>query len=247
MKNLEDLQILVVDDEPDLGELVAFEFESAGSTVFTAINGNEAFDIVQNHPIDIIISDIRMPNGDGVYLLDKIKQLDYQSPKLVFMTGYADISAQEAYNKGAVAIFGKPFNRLQLIAKVQESMIPIENRWAQQDTSDNKDPFDIELVFESLEEARENKQFNVAQGGLFIAQKEKSLRKDRMIKFNIKFNSGKINSIVGSGKIRWFRNQKEHDLPKGAGVEINHIEANSIVNLCRLIREEKSISYIPKS
>ena len=61
LKEIKDLTILVVDDEPDLGELVAFEFELVGANVLSASNGKGALELVQNNSIDVVVSDIRMP------------------------------------------------------------------------------------------------------------------------------------------------------------------------------------------
>ena len=57
--------ILVVDDEPDLREITSFELEYNGASVITAAGGYEALDIIKKNKINLVISDVRMPDGSG--------------------------------------------------------------------------------------------------------------------------------------------------------------------------------------
>ena len=72
-KQTKSYKILVVDDEPDLRELLADEFEYAGHKPFLASNGKEAYDLCTNEEFDAVISDVRMPGGDGIELLEDIE------------------------------------------------------------------------------------------------------------------------------------------------------------------------------
>jgi len=88
--------ILIVDDEPlvrrSLGELLAL----SGYTVSTASNGEEALNLLKDYTADIIISDIKMPQMDGVELLRKLKVSHPDTP-VILITGYSSIeSAVEA-------------------------------------------------------------------------------------------------------------------------------------------------------
>src|SRR5262245_62156289 len=87
------LNVLVVDDEPDLREMVSFEFELKGHQVHSAENGSAAFDVFQKNPIDIVITDVRMPGGDGPELLDKVKSKNPAVP-VIFITGFSDITLE---------------------------------------------------------------------------------------------------------------------------------------------------------
>ena len=72
--------ILVVDDESELREAISFDLKKRGCTVYEAANGTEAFEVVKKHKIDIVISDVRMPNGDGIFLLKKFEKFFKKSP-----------------------------------------------------------------------------------------------------------------------------------------------------------------------
>lgn len=105
--------VLIVDDEKDLRDLLRFEFELEGWIVHEAHNGTEAFKVFGDQKIDAIITDVRMPGGDGIQLLDKVHEKSPSTPVLV-VTGFADITPQEAMNRGAHAVLTKPFDLRQI-------------------------------------------------------------------------------------------------------------------------------------
>lgn len=113
--------VLVVDDEADLRELMASEFEIHDAKVLSAQNGEEAFKIIQSEKVDVVVSDILMPGGSGLDLLDKLTGTGKPFPPLFFITGFADISHEDAIKKGARNVFSKPFNWDQMIQEVSQA------------------------------------------------------------------------------------------------------------------------------
>lgn len=118
LKANKDFSILLVDDEPIFRNLLSLSFQRSGFQVVTAEAGKEAFEIFRNHPVDAVITDIRMPNGDGIELLDRLKVENPQIPVVLYMTGFNDISITDARKKGAEGIFCKPLD-----PKLLEDMI----------------------------------------------------------------------------------------------------------------------------
>lgn len=115
MSQLTGKTILVVDDEADLREILSEEFQDMGATVLSAENGRVAAELARSHKVDIIISDIRMPGGDGVELLKSVREMYPQSPPHVFLvTGFSDLSQSQAIAMGAQGMISKPFNLVQL-------------------------------------------------------------------------------------------------------------------------------------
>lgn len=113
--------VLVVDDEEIICEAIAFDLNRNGVNVLTASNGNDAWNLfIKNQSIDLIITDVRMPDGDGVNLLDKIRAHDRLIPVVIFITGFKDISDQEAYKKGVNGILSKPFKIEELMVEIQK-------------------------------------------------------------------------------------------------------------------------------
>lgn len=106
--NSNNRHILVVDDEPlvrrSLGELLTLE----GYSVTSANNGKEALDLLKNYTADIIITDLKMPEMDGIQLLKQIKAL-YPDTPVILITSYGSIeNAVEAMKEGAYDYITKP-------------------------------------------------------------------------------------------------------------------------------------------
>lgn len=102
--------ILIVDDEEDLREMMMEEIESilVNCTVYGADNGNAAFEIIQNQPIDLVITDVKMPGSSGIELLEKVRKTHPHWPKIILISGDLDLSNDVIRQKGAVALFAKP-------------------------------------------------------------------------------------------------------------------------------------------
>lgn len=108
------ITILYVDDE----ENNLFSFKAAFRIkyqVFTAISGDEALKLLENKPVNIIISDQRMPNMTGVEFLEKVIA-KFPDPVRILLTGYADMGAVvDAINKGKIFHYlTKPWNEEEL-------------------------------------------------------------------------------------------------------------------------------------
>ena len=110
----EKISILYVDDE----ENNLFSFKATFRIkyqVFTAISGDEALKILDTKPVQIIITDQRMPEMTGVEFLEKVLE-KYPDPMRILLTGYADMGAVvDAVNKGKIFHYlAKPWNEEEL-------------------------------------------------------------------------------------------------------------------------------------
>ncbi len=113
--DLQGLSILVVDDEDGLREAVSLALKSRGATVTQAPGGRPAFEMLKVTKFDWVVSDIRMPDGDGMSLLAQIQTLAEHIPKVILVTGFADVTRDQVLNQGAIALLSKPFGRQSLI------------------------------------------------------------------------------------------------------------------------------------
>ena len=116
----EDYCLLVVDDEEDLADIVAEELEDYGFKVKTAYSGREALEVVKSQPIDYVVSDIKMPNGDGKELLSSIRSRDPAVPVVLLMTGFSEVSEDEVVNAGATALLNKPIDIEALFERIKK-------------------------------------------------------------------------------------------------------------------------------
>lgn len=107
-------KILLVEDEPDILELIDEEFAYAGYETLTANCGNEAVEILKNQVVDVVLSDYKMPNGDGKFLLDHVNDMS-KKPLFFFVSGHVDFGEEELKKMGVKKLFAKPFDLDELI------------------------------------------------------------------------------------------------------------------------------------
>ncbi len=114
--------ILVAEDDMDLGKGLRMVFESEGFKVTTVSTGEEAISLFQNNNYDLTLMDVKLPGMDGVEAFINILELKPEA-KVVIMTAYKiDTLLAEVEDRGAVSILRKPFEIgqvLELIAKLQ--------------------------------------------------------------------------------------------------------------------------------
>ncbi len=123
-------RILVVDDERSMRELLAIVLKREGYDVSLAENGRTALELLSREPIDLLISDIKMPDMSGVDVLRAAKQID-QDVLGIMITAFASTeTAVEAMRLGACDYLSKPFDVDLLKMKVREK---VENRQLRQE------------------------------------------------------------------------------------------------------------------
>ena len=128
MKEVKDAILLIIDDEPDIREGLSFAFKRKGFQVLLAENGRQGLELVNSNRVDIVISDVRMPEGDGVEFLCEVRKINPTVPCVILVSGFSDLTEAQAIKLGAKAMFSKPFDLRQLVAEViktvQESGSP---------------------------------------------------------------------------------------------------------------------------
>lgn len=130
----ETIDILIVDDEPSMREFLAILLTKNGYIPITAASGAEALTLLQQRHFDLIISDIRMPDLNGLALLETVKQQDLSIP-VVLITAYASPEdAVLAMKNGAYDYLTKPFKVVDILSVVKAALgsrqekIPAKNR-----------------------------------------------------------------------------------------------------------------------
>ena len=108
--NFSGMKALVVDDEPSMREIVKFVLQGMGFNIDTAEGGREAFAKVRSTYYDLIVSDLRMPDGDGAEFLDNIFNNKCKVGVFYFLSAYGDLSREDAMAKGAIDILSKPID-----------------------------------------------------------------------------------------------------------------------------------------
>ena len=115
-------QILIVDDEVSMRRMLEILFSQEGYQVQTAASAETALEALNQRPIDLVISDIRMPGLSGLDLLRRLKADDSEA-EVVLMTAYASTeSAIEAIKLGAFDYVTKPFQVDELVNIVRHAL-----------------------------------------------------------------------------------------------------------------------------
>ncbi|WP_163336791.1 sigma-54 dependent transcriptional regulator [Desulfopila sp. IMCC35008] len=115
----EQQKLLIVDDDPNILEVLDARFSAAGFTVLKADDAESALTFLKSDDVDLVISDIKMPNMSGIQLFTKIQTTAPGLP-VIFLTAYGSIKeAVSAVQSGAVDYLTKPFDGKALVEKVK--------------------------------------------------------------------------------------------------------------------------------
>jgi two-component system alkaline phosphatase synthesis response regulator PhoP len=116
------MKILIVDDEPDILEFLKYNFTKAGFRVQTASNGKEALVKVKEEIPTVIVSDILMPEMDGIAMCKELrKEEQFRNIPLIFLTAVTDdYKVLHAMTSGADQFISKPIKFESLLKMVNQ-------------------------------------------------------------------------------------------------------------------------------
>jgi two-component system alkaline phosphatase synthesis response regulator PhoP len=129
MKN-SDIKILLVDDEPDVIEIVSYNLKNEGYQVYTAVNGVEAVQLARKVIPHLIILDIMMPEMDGIEACEKIRATkELEHVLITFFTARGEDYSQVAgFNVGADDYITKPIKPKVLVSKIKGLLRRVSDR-----------------------------------------------------------------------------------------------------------------------
>jgi len=242
---LKNKKILIVDDEPDLREVIREECELRGLHVIEAHNGDTALDTYYKNPVDIIITDLRMPDGSGVELLAKLREKNPVLPIVFLITGFSDLSEEQAFDMGANLVLSKPIDFNQLFLAMEKMFLPEEQRWIKR-TERVDAQFDIELAIQG-EEAIHSKTINIGRGGFFIHIEDALPKKNTEIRFNILLPASfPVQTLKGAGIVKWVRTESNASGSRGCGVEFQELENESLKSVLDFLKTTSTKAFIPQ-
>ena len=120
-------KILIVDDSKEIRNILSTFLKEEGFEVYTAENGKKALDLTKEKVIDLIITDIRMPEMDGSQLTKKMKE---ERPRIgiIIMTAYTSIYTEGDIRKiGADDYISKPFEFIDIIKKIERVLFQMKS------------------------------------------------------------------------------------------------------------------------
>ena len=114
-------QVLIVDDEANIRKVLSAQIKAAGYQVVEATNGIEALGIITRGEIDAVISDLRMPQLDGLGLLKRVQEIEIAPPVIVITAHGSMSTAIEAMKLGAFDFITKPFDKTELLNALRKA------------------------------------------------------------------------------------------------------------------------------
>jgi two-component system repressor protein LuxO len=123
MQNLNRSRILFVDDEPAILRSLERIASKVDAVILTAPSGEHALDIINECPVDVIVSDFNMPNMNGNELLEQVAQISPETVRIM-LTGYGDMEMiLNSINDGHIwGFLHKPWDNLELIVKLKQAL-----------------------------------------------------------------------------------------------------------------------------
>ncbi|BDB21815.1 MULTISPECIES: response regulator [Pseudomonas] len=118
--------VLVVDDSSSVRQVVGIALKSAGYDVIEASDGKDALNKLTGQKVHLIISDVNMPNMDGITFVKEVKKLaNYKFTPIIMLTTESQESKKaEGQAAGAKAWVVKPFQPAQMLAAVSKLILP---------------------------------------------------------------------------------------------------------------------------
>jgi DNA-binding NtrC family response regulator len=118
----EQQSILLVDDDLEFRKAMKKMFEKSGYTVTVVADGQEALETLSRGTFDLIISDLRMPNLNGLELMEEIKRKQLDTP-VIFITAYGEVSSyMDLMNLGAFEYINKPVKGQEILSVARRAL-----------------------------------------------------------------------------------------------------------------------------
>lgn len=115
-------KILVIDDDTSFCVMLKTFLQKKGYDVTNAFTAREAEEAIKNDAFDVVLTDIRLPDSDGIHILKYIKETSFKT-QVILMTGYTDIkTAVSAMKMGAYDYVGKPINPDEILHTIEQSL-----------------------------------------------------------------------------------------------------------------------------
>ena len=111
--------LLVVDDDVKLCEVLTEELNEIGYNTNFVTNADQALEFVKSNRVDLMLLDLKMPDKDGFYVLQQLKDVN-NNVKTIVLTAFADVNgAMESAKLGALDFISKPYDLDELIISIR--------------------------------------------------------------------------------------------------------------------------------
>jgi CheY-like chemotaxis protein len=235
-----EIRILAVDDDEMMLETLADLFRSFKFDVSVAASGNKAWNLFHEKPFDLIVSDIRMPDGDGIELAKKVKLHYKNKTSILFISGFSESMNEEIYHLGVEGIFAKPFEMQTVKNAIRTCFLAPEVKWA--NTLDVGKTLLIEKQAKQIVDLESKGDVLFGRRGFFVSHEFAMPPKGSYIRFKIGATEESI-LFEGVGVVKWVQGSPRGTIPAGIGIEI--VSMPTAASLIYRKRYDDLIPFIP--
>lgn len=235
-------KVIVVDDNEIMCNLLASNLEKYGINVTAVYEPEKALELLEIDRYDCIVSDIRMPNMDGVELLDRVRKNNALWPFVILISGHHDYDTDDLLNYGAVDFVQKPF-------KIEEIFNLISNYYIDDLVERNRIMLmDRDIHYDFSELVIDLNIVSVGTGGAFISFEDgpelKSAEVGKSYDFTVKVSE--YDSVVKvAGEIVWKKELNTEN--PGIGIRFLTMTPQVDAFIKRHISKNKIHSFIPNT
>jgi CheY-like chemotaxis protein len=242
MSELSNKTILIVDDEIELCEMLAEEFASYNAKPFVANSAKQALEHIDTLQVfDLVLTDINMPNRNGIELVGDIQTRKKPLPACIFLSGYSSYQTKLLYSIGGHKLIAKPYDLADIIAHSIYAMMPIEQKLK---TVPSSKSFK-QILIETQIRLNNSSVLVLGNGGFAIKTENTIIQGDEQIEFAINIETEDAGAIFfkGVGVCRWKQSLSATSCLYG--IEIIYLEPEVLQFFIAYNSKIKTPSYIP--
>jgi len=228
--------ILIIDDEPAIGELLSYEFSARSFEVLQANDPRGALELFQKNRPNAVICDLHLEGQSGTFLLKEMKRLQVNLP-FIFITGGSIFSIEDAYDCGADDLFLKPFKRSDIYDSVRRMLGKFSNTRNESESPNTYRSFTLPILGEGS--IFQNPNLLFGRHGIFVFTDNERPQVNEMINLELKTPQGPL--AVLTGRVR-FTDPKN---TKGYGLEIFDVRGSRSHEIKTFLRDSKSLYALP--
>lgn len=231
-------RVLIVDDEPDLLGVLSELFTLFGYEVISATNGADAFRLLEENDVDVLLTDVRMPKVDGLELVRQIRATRRERPIIMVTSGYSDHLPEALYDAGANGFLSKPFGASGVRDAFMLASVSPARRWAQTPAGGTHP-----VLKRSLAQPEARGELSLGAGGMFWGLTGPAPHLNQIVDFVVDHPGG--TPWTGQGIVRWVRGAGV-DRPAGCGIEFLHLDDACRAEIIKRIEDAKPIAFLPR-
>ena len=232
---LSEASVLIVDDEAMLLELYGKWLRHEGfRKVLTAADGAAALALMETEPIDLLLTDVRMPVMDGITLVRRLGTMGKTLPSIIFVSGFSDVDQREMYGLGVEAFVSKPFDRAELLVLLERAIANRSSLWG---TAMAVAPLQtVSIEAERFDRTAGTETIGLGRGGFSVLCAEPL--SPGKVAFDLKLGAGE--EIAGEGYVRWYSRADGK-----AGIEVSYLAPGCLGVVAEAVEEAAPRSFIP--